>query len=153
MGKPNDAETVAYTIGAEQRGIGWARRSVGQIQDNLRMAQADLPDTEEYAAVRMAVARALARLREAHGVLGAVADAMAAAKLAAEDVTPVYVTDPRLKGRQERYTNGAEEVQRARRDRAQREATFAERQRQQREAERQAWLASRKGEGMRDGQD
>ena len=82
------------------------------------------------------------------------------AMLLAERTAAVYVTDERALGRyaSKSGANGATLVRNARKDREAREASYGERQRQQRAKERQDFLNNRsntpkKGEGMRDNHD
>jgi hypothetical protein len=140
------ALTVAEVIAQETRGIRWSQQAIDRALQNIHLATRDLPDATEYAILRRQVARLQQRLRDTHGMLNAVIEAAGAAKVAAVESPIVYVKDKRLLVRRESSQNGADKVARARKEREQREETFAERQRYEREVERRAWLALRDAE-------
>lgn len=140
------AHTVAAVISDELRGIHWAQQAIARVMEDIHMAARDVPNTDEYAELRREIARLQLRLREAHGRIAAAEEAGGSAKLSAIDATPVYITDDRLIARRDMHRHGADKIARARKEREEREATFAARQRHQRELERQAWIAARKRE-------
>ncbi|MBC8161592.1 MAG: hypothetical protein H7Z42_10280 [Roseiflexaceae bacterium] len=123
----------------------WSKDAIGTAHDNLLLAAKSIPDGAEYADVRTAMYRALDRLRQARGAITAAYNQTVEAMLVAERAPAVPITDARAMTRysSKPSANGAQLVTNARRDRAQCEASYAERQRQKQEQERQDFLNNR----------
>jgi hypothetical protein len=145
--------TIADALTDERRGINWAKGGIEFAHQNLLVAANEIPDTPEYAEVRRAVYRALDRIRGARSALTEAYDTTVEAMLVAKRVEPVYIRNKRLLERYGSKRNGADMVEKARKERQRREDTYAARQKRWQEEERQAFLKNRKGEGMRDDQD
>lgn len=144
------APTVDNALQRERRCVNWARETIAYAHEHLLTAANDLPDTAEYAEARRAMYRAIDRLRQARGALGTAGESVTEALVLVEKAAPVYITNAGLKARyQGKGANGAEMVERARRERERRHQQFDTRQAERRERERRRFL----GEGMRDGDD
>jgi hypothetical protein len=105
-----------------------------------------IPDTPEYAEVRRAVYRALDRIRGARSALTEAYDTTVEAVLVAKRVEPVYICNKRLLEPYGKRRNGADMVEKARKEGQRREDDYAGWQRR-REEEHQRFLKNCKGKG------
>jgi hypothetical protein len=128
-------------IRQEQRTIHWAQQALGRAHENLFAALEDIPaDDPAYSQLRLALVQTLRKLRDANRVIGSTNNSVGEALIASTRQAPIPLRDVILQERYSKGVNGAKQVDRARKDREEREANYLAQDKARKEAERQQFL-------------
>jgi hypothetical protein len=135
------ALNVTMVVRQEQRSIVWAQQAINRAHENMLAALNDIPaDDPAYAQLRLALSQTLRKLRDTHRVIGSVQNSVSEALVSSTRQAPIPIHNVVLVERYSKAVNGAKQVDRARRDRAEREANYLEADKARKEAERQRFL-------------
>jgi hypothetical protein len=138
---PNRPLNVTMVVRQEQRSLVWAQQAIDRANENLLLALGDIPaDDPAYAQLRLALSQTLRKLRDSHRVIGSAQNNISEALVSSTRQAPIPLRNVVLNERYSKAANGAKQVDRARRDRAEREANYLEAEKARNEAERQRFL-------------